>query len=234
MATCPNSDYHSRDVAGLAYAHVMAMKEQGLKDWDARGFAEGMARSRKTVEDTAYFIVSAKKRPDWESHRPGVELVFYLALIDYETKVLIHRLLESQEDRYVWEKYLALHLHEVLERTPAAISEAIREMTQPGTASKADPDRYKVAARQFREDLRPIRQDATFMKALGLIRNAVAAHHVDKKTATMEPSITWMLTLATQRNQGGTPMTSQILEYSVKVATAVQDLAESVTKQEQA
>lgn len=203
----------------------MAIKEQKPGGWDALRFADGMAQARTTVEQTAYFIVSAKKRPDWESHRPGVELIFYLALIDYETKVLVHRLLESQEDRYIWEKYLALHLHEVLERAPTAISEAIREMTQPGSASKADPELYKTAARQFREDLRPIRQDADFMKALGLIRNTVAAHHVDKKTTTMDPSITWMLTAATQRSRGGTPMSSQILEYSVKAATAVQDFA---------
>jgi hypothetical protein len=201
---------------------------QSLEGWDARRFGDGAAQARKTVEDTAYFIVSAKKRSDWESHRPGVELTFYMALIDYETKVLVHRLLESQEDRYVWEKYLALHLHEVLERAPIAIGEAIREMTQPGTASKADSERYKLAARKFREDLRPMRQDTNFMKALGLIRNAVAAHHVDKKSATMDPSITWMLTAAAQRNRGGTPMSSQILEYSVKAATAVQDFAHAV------
>lgn len=203
----------------------MATAVQSSDEWDPHHFAAGMTRARETVETTAYFIVSAKKRPDWASHRPGVELIFYMTLIDYETKVLVHRLLESPEDRYVWEKYLALHLHEVLERTPVAISEAIREMTQPGSASKADPELYKAAARQLREDLLPIRQDAGFMKALRLIRNAVAAHHIDKKTTTMDPSITWMLTVATQRNRGGTPMSSQILEYSVKAATAVQDFA---------
>lgn len=218
----------SEDVVGPAYAQGMVTRRQNLEDWDAQSFARGMAKARKTVEDTAYFIVSAKKRPDWDSQRPGVELVFYLALIDYETKVLAHRLLESQEDRYVWEKYLALHLHEVLERAPSAISEAIREMSRPGSASKADPERYKKAARQFREDLRLIRQDTDFMKVLTLIRNNVAAHHIDKTSDTMEPSIAWMLTTATQRHHGGTPMSSQILEYSVKVATAVQNFANAI------
>jgi hypothetical protein len=208
----------------------MGTKRQSLEGWDARRFADGTAQARKTVEETAYFIVSAKERSDWESHRPGVELAFYMALIDYETKILVHRLLESPKDRYVWEKYLALHLNEVLERAPVAIGEAIREMTRPGTASKADPERYKIAARKFREVLRPIRHDADFMKALGLIRNAVAAHHVDKKSSTMDPSIAWMLTAATQRNRGGTPISSQILEYSVKAATAVQDFAHTVTR----
>ena len=203
-------------------------KDQNSNGWDAERFAEGMVKARETVEATAYFIVTAKKRSDWVSHRPGVELIFYMALIDYETQVLVHRMLESPEDRYVWEKYLALHLHEVLERTPIAISKAIREMTQPGSASKANSEHYKAAARQLRDDLRPIRQDADFMKALVLIRNAVAAHHVDKKTTTMDPSITWMLTAATQRNRGGTPMSSQILEYSVRAATAVQNFAQGL------
>lgn len=206
----------------------MATKGQGIEGWDARRFANGMAQARKTAEDTAYFIVTAKKRPDWESHRPGVELIFYLALIDYETKVLVHRLLESQEDRYVWEKYLALHLHEVMARVPIAINVAIREMTAPGSASKADPELYKAAAREFRQDLRPIRQDSDFMKGLDLIRNTVAAHHVDRNTATMAPSITWMLTTATQRSRGNTPMSSQIVEYSMRAAIAVQNFAHAI------
>lgn len=191
--------------------------------WDAENFARSAGLARKQAEDAAHFIVTAKKRQDWESHRPGVELWFYLTIVDYETKVLIHRLLESPEDRYVWEKYLALHLHEVLERAPLAISEAIREMNKPDTVSKADPELYKKAARNFKEALRPVRQDAEFMKALALIRNAVAAHHADKKTATMDPSISWMLTSAAQRRKGGSPMSSQILEYSVRVARAVQN-----------
>ena len=194
-------------------------------EWDSERFAHSAELARKQAEDAAHFIVSAKKGADWESHRPGVELAFYLTIVDYETKVLIHRLLSSPEDRYVWEKYLALHLHEVLERAPLAISEAIREMTRPDTASRSDPELHKEAARKFKEALRPIRQDADFMKALALIRNAVAAHHADKKSATMDPSISWMLTTATQRRKGGSPMSSQILEYSVRVATAVQDFA---------
>ncbi len=131
-----------------------------MSEWDPKRFSQGIDAARKTVEDAAYFIVSAKKRPDWTSHRPGVELIFYLALIDYETKVLLYRVMESRDDRYVWEKYLALHLHEVLERVPKAIGHAIAEMRKPGTASRADPERYAEAARQLRESFKPIRQDA--------------------------------------------------------------------------
>ena len=194
-------------------------------EWDPVRFGQGIDTARKTVEDTAYFIVSAKKRPDWNSHRAGVELIFYLALIDYETKVLIHRVMESQDDRYVWEKYLALHLHELLERVPQAIGRAVTEMRKPGTASNADPDAYAEAARDLRDAFKPIRQDKDFMKAIETIRNGVAAHHFDKATATMDPSIYWMLTSATTRGRGATPLSSQILEYSVTAASAIQTFA---------
>lgn len=199
-----------------------------FEEWDAESFALGIDAARQTVEDTAYFIVSARKRADWCSHRPGVELIFYFALIDYETKVLVQRLMESSEDRYVWEKYLALHLYEVIGRAPKAISTAIFEMSREETASRADPDIYKQAAKNFRKAMRNITQDAEFMNALKIIRNSVAAHHADSKTATMDPSIYWMLSSASQRKSGGTPLSSQILEYSVKAASAVQDFASTV------
>lgn len=198
-------------------------------EWDSEGFSRSVDLARKQVEDVAYFIVSAKKRSDWHSHRPGIELVFYMALIDYESKVLIQRLMDSREDRFVWEKYLALHLHEVLDRVPAAIGATIREMRDTETASRANVELYELAARKLRTDFKPIRQDADFMKALDLIRNSVAAHHVEKKTSTMDPSIYWMLTSATQRRNGGSPMSSQIMEHSVTATTAIQDFAHAVT-----
>lgn len=200
----------------------------GLEDWDTEAFAQSVETARTTVEETAYIIVSARKRADWESHRPGVELIFYLALIDYETKVMVQRLIKSPEDRYVWEKYLALHLHEVLEAVPKAISGAIREMSREGTASHADPEIYKAAAREFRESIKLITKDTEFMRALKLIRNSVAAHHMDSKS-TMDPSVYWMLTSATQRKSGGTPLAGQILEYSVKAAFAVQDFSRTLS-----
>lgn len=199
-----------------------------LDEWDRAGWERGIDAARETVEQAAYFIVTAKKRADWESHRPGVELVFYLALVDYETKVLIHRVLVSQQDRYVWEKYLALHLHEVLERAPQAIGAAIKAMRDPATASKADPDKYASGAKQLREAFKPIRQDSDFMRAITLIRNGAAAHHFDKATATMDPSIYWMLTSATNRDRKTSPLSSQIVEYSFVAARAIQDFGAAI------
>src|SRR5699024_347676 len=130
--------------------------------WDASNFASAVEEAREKAEATAYVIVSARKRADWESHRPGIELSYYLTLVDYETKVLIHRLLESPNDRYVWQKHLALHLHEVRDQVRKAVSNASRAMDRPGTASKADPNLYGSASKQLGITLGLIRRDTHF------------------------------------------------------------------------
>lgn len=42
-----------------------------------------------------------------------------------------------------------------------------------------------IKAKDFRTAMRKITQEAEFMNALKIIRNFVAAHHADSKTATM-------------------------------------------------
>lgn len=202
----------------------------GIEGWDSESFAENAAVARETAEMTAKYIADAKSKANWGSHKPGLELIFYISLIDYETKTLIHRLLSSPDDRYIWEKYLALHLYEVLESAPAMISRAIQEMESPGSASKADPRKYKEAAREFRKALNPIRKDTDFISALTTIRNSVAAHHRDRSASSMDASIAWMLANVSHRTHRGTPLQGQVLDYSLRVGFAVQTFANSVSE----
>ena len=197
-------------------------------EFDEPKFRESVDAARKAAEDTAHVIVSLKQRDDWESHRPGVELIFYLALVDYETKVLVHRLMTSPDDRYIWEKYLALHLHEALQKVPKRISDAIREMGRPGTASHASPASYMAANQVLKDALKPIHADKDFMTALRQIRNSVAAHHGGKGETSMDASIYWMLTSSQGVTQGRSPLRSQILEYATRFGQAVQDFAHSL------
>lgn len=69
--------------------------------------------------------------------------------------MLVHRLMTSPDDRYIWEKYLALHLHEALQKVPRRISEAIREMGRPGTASHASSASYMAANQALTDALSP-------------------------------------------------------------------------------
>lgn len=198
-------------------------------DFDEPGFRRSVEKARRTAEDAAHFIVTAKKLNDWVSHRPGVELIFYLALVDYETKVLVHRMMTSPDDRYIWEKYLALHLHEALQKVPKRVSDAIREMGRPGTASHASPATYILANQALKDELRPIHADKDFMSALRQIRNSVAAHHGGKGETNLDASIYWMLTSSQGVSQGRSPLRSQILEYAIRLANAVQNFAHSST-----
>lgn len=87
-------------------------------EWDAKSFLHVGSVPPARLLKILFILLLVLKTNRLESHRPGVELIFYLALIGYETKVLVRRLMEASGDRYVWENYLALHLHEVLERAP--------------------------------------------------------------------------------------------------------------------
>lgn len=197
-------------------------------EFDEPKFRQSVDAARKAAEDTAHVIVTLKQRDDWESHRPGVELIFYLALVDYETKVMVHRLMTSPDDRYIWEKYLALHLHEALQKVPKRISDAIREMGRPGTASHATPAKYIAAYQVLKDALKPIHSDKDFMTALRQIRNSVAAHHGGKSETSMDASIYWMLTSSQGVTEGRSPLRSQILEYVTRFGHAVQDFAHSL------
>lgn len=96
-----------------------------IEGWDAKSFADYAAVARETAEMLANFLAEAKSKANWGSHKPGLELIFYLSLIDYETKTLIHRLLSSPDDRYIWEKYLALHLYEVLDVLTSTVVDSV-------------------------------------------------------------------------------------------------------------
>ena len=197
-------------------------------DFDEPTFRRSMETARQAAADTAHVIVTLKQGPDWSSHRPGVELIFYLALVDYETKVLIHRLMTSPDDRYIWEKYLALHLHEALQKVPKRISDAIREIGRPGTASHASAAKYIAANQKLKDELKPIHADKDFTQALRQIRNSVAAHHGGKGETSMDASIYWMLTSNQGVAQDRSPLRSQVLEYAARLARAVQDFAHAI------
>src|SRR5690625_3166710 len=124
--------------------------------WDPKSFGKSVVRAREQVELSARFIVLMQTAPDWPSHRPGLELIFYLVSMDYEIKVLVQQFMASRENRAVWEKYLALYISEVLDLAPVVISRAIHEVSKEETVSKADPERYKEAAAGFKESLKPI------------------------------------------------------------------------------
>lgn len=180
------------------------------------------------MEDAARFSAYAKSQPDWVSHRPGVELVVYLALLDYEVKALVYQLLTDQSNRVVWEKYLALQLSEGLDNVPRMIAQTIRGMQEPGTASKADLQSYLEANTSLKAALRQIRSDTAFMATLKLIRNSVAAHPNGPGPDPLEATTEWIASSRRSREAKLGPEKSQIVEYAVSFARSIQDFAAKI------
>jgi len=147
------------------------------EQWDEAAFRASIPTARENVEFAARFCELGPSQPNWESHRPSVELVFYLCKLDYDIKVLTLQALTDPENRSVWERYLALELHEALNTLPKAINRARIEMAKPASASHIPLARFDAAAQSYRQTVKEISSDKVFMDALSRVRNGVAAHH---------------------------------------------------------
>lgn len=67
-------------------ATVGSMSEE---QWDEAAFRASIPAAREKVEFAARFCEIGTSQPRWDSHRPVVELIFYLCKLDYDIKVLL-------------------------------------------------------------------------------------------------------------------------------------------------
>lgn len=196
--------------------------------WDETAFKASIPEAREQVEFAARFIETGSSQPGWESHRPVVELIFYLCKLDYDIKVLLFQFLTDPENRTVWERYLALDLHEAIQTVPKAISRARMEIARPGTGSQIDLARFDAAAASYRREIKAISGDKDFMSALSIVRNGVAAHHGLSRGKGMDASIAWTLNAWKLTQSKKTPFESQFGEYAVRLGRAIQDLGQDI------
>ncbi len=193
----------------------------------AARLGKAVDRAREEATTAAHAYIGLSEQEDWPEHRPMVELMFYLAHVDYELKALLDRVLNDESNRSIWEKYLALAIHEAIDTLPKMISGAVRHA---GTAEspRLSADKLKDVARAYNAAIKPIRSDADFWKALTLVRNSVAAHHLGRGSDGVTPLITWTATTYANSQAGNTTFHSQFVEYGVAVGRAVQDLGENL------
>lgn len=196
--------------------------------WDREAFEAAIPVAREKVEFAARFIEVGPSQPGWESHRPVVELVFYLCKLDYDIKVLLFQFFIDSKNRTVWERYLALELHEALQTVPKAISRARMEIARPGTASHLKLARFDAAAKSYGQEVKAISQDQDFISALKMVRNGVAAHHGLSRGQGMDTSIAWTLNAWKLTQSDTTPFESQFGEYAVRLGRAIQDFGEGM------
>lgn len=196
--------------------------------WDKAAFHASVPVARENVEFAAHYCELGPSQPNWDSHRPVIEFVFYLCKLDYDIKVLLLQFLTDPDNRTVWEPYLALELHEALHTLPKAINRARIEIAKPTTASRLNLSRFDAAATAYRQEVKGITGDKEFMQALSRIRNGVAAHHGLSKGKGMDVSIAWTLSAWKLAQSNATPFQSQFGEYALKLGHAIQDFGEGI------
>ncbi|MFZ4843975.1 hypothetical protein [Mycetocola saprophilus] len=197
-------------------------------EWDEAAFRASIPAARENVELAARFCEVGVTQQNWESHRPFVELVFYLCKLDYDIKVLTLQVLTDQSNRSVWERYLGLELYEALNTLPKAINRARIEMAKPTRTLLIPVALFDAAAQTYRQTVKEISSDKTFMSALSQVRNGVAAHHGLNKGKGMEVSIGWTLSAWKLAQTDSSAFQSQFIEYTVKLGRAVQDFGAEI------
>src|SRR5699024_11479750 len=83
--------------------------------WDQEAFKASIPTAREKAEFAPRSIEVGPSQRGWESHRPVIELTFYLCKLGYDIKVLLFRFFTDSENRTVWEHHLALEPHEALQ-----------------------------------------------------------------------------------------------------------------------
>ncbi|WP_243733765.1 hypothetical protein, partial [Micrococcus luteus] len=76
-------------VSGSFPGHLWAAFHGRLQQWDEAAFRASIPAAREKVEFAARFCEIGPSQPRWDSHRPVVELIFYLCKLDYDIKVLL-------------------------------------------------------------------------------------------------------------------------------------------------
>lgn len=147
-----------------------------------------------------------------ESRRTAMELMATVVATDYELKVLLLRELDEPLDREVWEKYLALVMWATIEELPPRVGQD-----------------FKDAGKALKESLKPIRSDQAFMKALGDIRNRVAAHR--DVTNGDHWLAQWHLSAISSKHNAHTVLQSKIVTYTVTALDALRTLGRALLRE---
>ena len=171
-----------------------------------------LERTRRDYERIMVHLSQLSATVTDKSKRTAMELMATVVATDYELKVLLLRDLEEPHDREVWEKYLAVVMWATVEELPPRVGQA-----------------YVNAGKALKDSLKPLRSDQAFMKALGDIRNRVAAH----RDVTNEDHwlAQWHLSAISNKHNTRTVLQSKIVAYTGTVLDALRALGRAILRE---
>ena len=205
--------------------------EQEENDFQAavKNLVPSIATARESWEFAGKAYSALSGRPDSEDHRVFVELVLYLASLDYETKTLLHQFHLDLENRAVWEKYLGLTLYEgipTVQKLSGAYRIKLRQQEGEDSPKLAGMQRAMV---KFNSEVKVVRGDTTFWAMLTRLRNEVAAHHTGRRDSAMSLQASWAVASENSRTRDYHSNMSMIGQYSLLLGRAVQTLGEDIS-----
>lgn len=171
-----------------------------------------LGRTRRDYEHILIHLSYLSATVTDESKRTAMELMATVVATDYELKLLLLQELDEPLDREVWEKYLALVMWATIEELPPRVGQD-----------------FKDAGKALKESLKPIRSDQAFLKALGDIRNRVAAH----RDVTNEDHwlAQWHLSAISSKHNAHTVLQSKIVTYTVTALDALRILGRALLRE---
>ena len=173
-----------------------------------------LARTRSDYESILIHLSELSGTVNDSARRNEMEVVATVVATDYELKVLLLKVLTESEDREVWLKYLALVSWTAIEELPRRLG-----------ANLAG------AGRSFKQALKPIRDDADFMRSLEEIRNKVAAHR--DLTDGDHWLAQWHLSEIANKHNATTVLRSKVVLHAGTVLKALRELGEVLLSQHQ-
>lgn len=171
-----------------------------------------LERTRRDYERIMIHLSQLSATVTDKSKRTAMELMATVVATDYELKVLLLRDLEEPHDREVWEKYLALVMWATVEELPPRVGQD-----------------FVNAGKALKDSLKPLRSDQAFMKALGDIRNRVAAH---RDVANGDHWLAqWHLSAISNKHNTRTVLQSKIVAYTGTVLDALRALGRAILRE---
>ncbi len=163
-------------------------------------------------------------------YKKWIELCFYIAYVDNEVKYMLDATISSEKDFVYLDKYTALIMYEAIETVPKLYGEffkILNEVESKDGQKRFDRHKLKEGYLKYKAAIKTIKDDGELMQSINVVRNSIAAHHLDKK-GSIQPLVDWYVSKRKEMDENNNAEVSSLILYAAKVAESLYPLAQSL------
>ena len=202
----------------------MRNDSQAAFDRAVESLSPSIEKARSDWQMTALEFRAHQNQSDWRDHKAAMELILYLANLEYELKVLLQRFHQDFVNGAVWEKYLGLALFEGVTAVPRMAARVRQDLSRKLGRDNEMVLNFDAATKRFNLTAKQFRADTEFWQLLMRIRNESAAHHTGKGDNLMEMQALWALSTGYLGVTGAHSSESRIGRYALELGRAAHRL----------